>query len=103
MRTQRDETEETVFPDTHEEHLAACRRDGYVTTRPYRSVFLTDHGRRLAAESRHRHRVVTDVLVSLGVPEAIARADAEGIEHHVGPETLAAFERFLTRGKKPAR
>lgn len=30
VRTQRDETEETVFPDTHEEHLAACRRDGRI-------------------------------------------------------------------------
>ncbi|MBN8638294.1 MAG: transcriptional regulator MntR, partial [Anaerolineae bacterium] len=44
-----------------------------------------------------RHRVVTDLLEALGVPAAIARADAEGIEHHVSAETLAAFERFLRR------
>lgn len=73
------------------------QREGLVTTRPYRSIFLTDDGRRLALESRHRHRVVTDLLQALGVPSTIARADAEGIEHHVSPETLAAFERFLRR------
>jgi len=28
------------------------------------------------------------------VPDGIAQSDAEGIEHHVSPETLAAFKRF---------
>lgn len=77
--------------------LRRLQRDGLVTTRPYRSIFLTDDGRRLAAESKHRHGIVTALLESLGVPAAIARADAEGIEHHVSPETLAAFERHLAR------
>jgi DtxR family manganese transport transcriptional regulator len=38
---------------------------------------------------------VVAFLAAIGVPEAIAEADAEGIEHHVSDETLAAFERFL--------
>jgi Mn-dependent DtxR family transcriptional regulator len=37
-------------------------------------------------------------LEFLGVSPATARADAEGIEHHVSPETLAAFERQLSLG-----
>ncbi len=77
------------------------QRDGLVTTQPYRSIFLTPDGRRLAEHSRHRHRVVTEFLESVGVPADAARADAEGIEHHVSDETLAAFERFLAR--QPAR
>lgn len=80
--------------------LRRLQRDGYVSTRPYRSVFLTDDGRRLAAEAKHRHGVVTALLESLGVPTDIARADAEGIEHHVSPATLAAFERHLRRRPK---
>ena len=36
-------------------------------------------------------------LTSLGVSEEAANADAEGIEHHVGPETLAAFERYVAK------
>jgi DtxR family manganese transport transcriptional regulator len=31
----------------------------------------------------------------LGISERIAKLDAEGIEHHVSPETLATFERLL--------
>ena len=32
---------------------------------------------------------------SLGISERVAEMDAEGIEHHVSPETLAAFKTAL--------
>jgi DtxR family manganese transport transcriptional regulator len=73
--------------------VARLQRDGYLSTRPYRSIFLTEKGWRLAEESRRRHELVVTFLRSLGVPEEIAQTDAEGIEHHVSPETLAAFRR----------
>jgi DtxR family manganese transport transcriptional regulator len=79
--------------------VARLKRDGYVSSRPYRSIFLTDKGRRLAEVSRRRHEVVVQFLRSLGVPEAIAQADAEGIEHHVSPATLAAFKRHVIRSQ----
>lgn len=75
--------------------ISRLQRDGWVTSKPYRSIFLTDAGRRLAAQSRKRHELVLAFLRAIGVPERAANVDAEGIEHHVGPETLAAFERFM--------
>ena len=75
--------------------VARLQRDGYVTARPYRAVFLTEKGARLAQESRERHELVVDFLRALGIPEAVAQGDAEGIEHHVSAETLAAFRRHL--------
>lgn len=75
--------------------VARLQRDGLVSSRPYRAIFLTDKGARLAEESRQRHELVLEFLRSLGVPQAIAEADAEGIEHHVSAETLAAFRRHL--------
>lgn len=77
------------------------QRDGLVTTRPYRSIFLTRAGQTLAAKAKERHEKVVAFLEALGVPAAAARADAEGIEHHVSPQTLAAMEKFLAR--KPRR
>lgn len=77
--------------------IQRLQREGLVTTQPYRSIFLTSEGRRLARESRHRHEVVVEFLVALGVPRAVAEADAEGIEHHVSRETLAAFVRHLEK------
>lgn len=70
-------------------------RDGYVTSLPYRSIFLTEAGRKLAEECRERHLIVRDFLIALGIERKIADRDAEGIEHHVSDETLAAFRRFV--------
>lgn len=70
-------------------------RDGLVLQKPYRGAFLTHAGETLARASRARHRTVETFLVALGVPPDIARRDAEGIEHHVSPETLAVFEAFV--------
>jgi DtxR family manganese transport transcriptional regulator len=75
--------------------IARLQSAGYVSTQPYRAIFLTDTGRDLAVRCKARHVTVVDFLRSLGVPERVAERDAEGIEHHVSPETLAAFERRL--------
>lgn len=80
--------------------LARLRQAGYVNTKPYRAIFLTDAGRTLAAESKQRHQTVVAFLQSLGISKKAAELDAEGIEHHVSPETLAAFERRLKKGMK---
>lgn len=75
--------------------VSRLRRDGLVESRPYRSIFLTEEGKRLAEAARARHRVVLGFLLSLGISEEVARADAEGIEHHVSEETLKAFRRAI--------
>lgn len=77
--------------------VSRLQQAGYVTSQPYRAIFLTETGRKLAAVSKRRHETVVRFLRTVGVPEAAAQRDAEGIEHHVSPETLAAFERALAR------
>ena len=71
------------------------QKEGLINTKPYRGLFLTDEGENLATESRHRHQVVTSLLIALGVDEETAQTDAEGIEHHISAKTLAVFERYL--------
>lgn len=73
--------------------IARLKREGLVTSEPYRSIFLTPRGRRLAATAKARHEVVVSFLRAIGVSERAAHADAEGIEHHVSPETLRAMKR----------
>jgi DtxR family manganese transport transcriptional regulator len=77
--------------------LARLRQAGYVNTKPYRAIFLTNAGHKLAEESKRRHETVVVFLRSLGISAEASEMDAEGIEHHVSPETLAAFERFLKK------
>ena len=79
--------------------LSRLAADGLVSRKLYRSVFLTEAGRRVARESRARHRTVEALLRSLGVSAETARIDAEGIEHHVSAETLDAIRRFLLKKK----
>jgi len=76
-------------------NIARLRREGLVTARPYRGLFLTEAGRKLADAVRARHRLVVDLLIAVGAPREAAEADAEGMEHHVSKATLKAFERFL--------
>ncbi len=77
--------------------LARLKKIGFVNTKPYRAIFLTEAGHKLAKESKQRHGTVVAFLRSLGISEKVAKMDAEGIEHHVSPETLAAFERLLKK------
>lgn len=58
---------------------------------------LTNEGRKMATEAAARHTLVVDFLRKLGVNEHQADADAEGMEHHISTETLAAMRRFLDK------
>lgn len=75
--------------------IGRLQKTGYVTSQPYRAIFLTPTGRDLAAACKSRHQTVVAFLRSLGISEQVAEMDAEGIEHHVSPETLAAFKLAL--------
>ena len=78
--------------------IQRLQRAELVESKPYRSIFLTEAGKNLAKQSKDRYRVVRDFLITIGVPANIAEEDAEGVEHHVSPETLAIFEQ-ITKNK----
>ena len=76
--------------------------EGLVTTAPYRPIELTPQGKRLATASRKRHETVFRFLVSLGIDEEIAAIDAEGMEHHVSPQTLKRFAELVDKNAASA-
>ena len=80
--------------------IVRLQKAGFVTSQPYRAIFLTDRGRHLAVECKTRHDTVVAFLRSLGIPERVAEMDAEGIEHHVSPDTLAAFRTALRKARR---
>jgi DtxR family manganese transport transcriptional regulator len=77
--------------------LVRLTEKGLISHKPYRGVFLTDAGREIAHQSRVRHQIVEEFLLSLGVSAETARLDAEGIEHYVSAETLKAFRRAMNK------
>ena len=61
---------------------------------PYRSIFLTEEGEKLATQSKEKHEIVYNFLIKLGVSRKNAENDSEGIEHHVSDETLKLMKKF---------
>lgn len=88
------------FGVSHVTALRVVKRlegEGLVTTAPYQPIELTRKGRRLAKMCQERHEVVYQFLRALGVSERVALVDAEGIEHHVSEQTLAAMRAYTKR------
>lgn len=79
--------------------VSRLQTEGLVNTAPYRPIELTARGKRLATASRKRHETVFRFLVSLGIDEETAAIDAEGMEHHVSPQTLKKFAELA--GEQP--
>ena len=67
---------------------------GFIKKEPYRSIFLTLKGQKIASKSKKRHKVVYDFLINLGLSKKISQMDSEGIEHHVSEFTLKKLEKF---------
>lgn len=86
-----------VTPATVTNTLTRLKRDGLVETKPYRAIFLTDDGQEMATAARARHELVVRFLRALGVADAIAELDAEGLEHHLSDETLVAMTTFADK------
>ena len=75
--------------------IGLLRNGGYITVDSDGYITLTDAGREIAVKMYDRHRILTDFLVSLGVPEDIATADACKMEHHMSDESFEALKRHL--------
>ena len=74
--------------------IKRLQNQGFVKKEPYRSIFLTDEGKKLAAISKEKHEIVYQFLIKLGVSKKTAQYDSEGIEHHVSDETLKLMKNF---------
>ncbi|MCC6492923.1 MAG: manganese-binding transcriptional regulator MntR [Pirellulales bacterium] len=77
--------------------IARLKREGLVTSEPYRPLELTEAGRQLAAKARRTHTIVYEFLRAIGVSEQVAAIDTEGIEHHVSRQTLDCFLELTQR------
>ena len=61
----------------------------------YRGIRLTEEGIAVAKSIHERHSLVTEFFKMIGVDEETANSDAEGIEHHLHPETLKKLQEFV--------
>lgn len=76
---------------------------GHLKYEKYRGISLTNEGVRVAQSIRERHGLLAEFLKMIGVTADIANRDAEGIEHHMHPESLQKLEEFIRIIKDNAR
>lgn len=74
------------------------RENGYITMDRDGLITLTDSGMEIASRIYHRHKLLTEFFVRLGVDEETAREDACKIEHDVSERTFDAICRHAERG-----
>ena len=61
----------------------------------YRGIKLTDKGISIAIGIRNRHGLLADFFKIIGVDEETANKDAEGLEHHLHPESIKKIEKLV--------
>lgn len=72
---------------------------GYLKYEKYRGIKLTNEGIRIARNIRNRHGLLAEFFMLIGIDEETANNDAEGIEHHLHPETMKKLEEFISELK----
>lgn len=73
------------------------KNENYITVDKDGCLRLTESGREIAERIYESHRLLTKLLVSLGVNETTAQEDACKIEHDISDETFYAIKNYLNR------
>ena len=73
------------------------RENGYITMAPDGLISLTDAGLEIAERMYERHRLLSELLIRLGVEPETACEDACRIEHDLSAESFAAIRRWTDR------
>lgn len=72
-----------------EKEYIEISKEGYIT--------LTPSGNKIASEIYERHKVITDLLIGLGVNPVTASEEACKIEHDISAETFEAIKRHIKK------
>lgn len=79
--------------------LGILKREGYIEINGDDHIFLTETGRATAEKIYERHKILARALMSIGVSEETATADACKIEHDISDESFEAVKAHL-KGKE---
>jgi Mn-dependent DtxR family transcriptional regulator len=72
----------------------------YLIYEKYRGLRLTSEGIQIAKNIQEKHSLFVEFLKMIGIDDDTAHIDAEGIEHHLHPQTIKKLEKFIMILKK---
>ncbi len=79
--------------------MGILKNNGYIIMDKDGYISLTEKGKNTAEKIYERHRVLSSLLMDLGVPEDIATEDACKVEHVISDETFEALKKYNQRRK----
>ena len=71
------------------------REKGFIEVSSAGFITLTESGLRIATKIYERHTVLSNWLISLGIPEETAIEDACKMEHQMSEESFNAMKKFI--------
>ena len=77
--------------------MGLLRKGGLITVERDGGLHLTPAGQEIAEKIYERHTVLSQVLMRLGVPEAIAVEDACKIEHDISDVTFEIIKQHIAK------
>lgn len=83
--------------------IGLLRGGGYVNMDADGYLTLTEAGLEVASKIYERHSLLSSFLISLGVSEKTADADACKIEHHISDESFAAIKQYVDEAKENSK
>ena len=76
------------------------REGGFLTMDAGKQIMLTEVGLEIAEQISEKHRVLSELLISLGVEPEIAEADACRMEHVISPHTFERIRDYADTGNR---
>ena len=74
--------------------LKKLKDDGFIEIDNENHLHLTEEGLKIAETIYERHKVLTDILIKLGVNPKVAEDDACKLEHDLTIESFAAIKKY---------
>lgn len=75
--------------------MKKLRELGYIKVDSLGEIELTEKGYEIASKIYERHKILSDVLIKLGVSEDVALSDACKIEHDLSEETFELIKKHI--------
>ena len=76
------------------------KEKGFIDKTDYSKISLTDKGRKVAQNILHKHKVIMEFLMSIGVSKEIAEKECCLIDHVVSDDTVKKIDKTLSRKEK---
>lgn len=77
--------------------IGLLKKGGYVTVDKDGHLHLTESGAEIAAKINERHKVLTDLLIHIGVDRKTAEEDACKLEHAISDTSFNALKAFIDK------